>query len=522
MDNNLLLIRMLTLLYRESQLESADSSTVLVDNVLTLVPAATRIAEGDGKGEAIYNLRSTVEWMRHSPPGTKFEHSVMLQRIRLNVGSETYLYDVIAPDLNDAGLIEIEKQIVAIRREIKEWINNAELRAIIKKTSGTIAFGGSSLDLKKVIQEMKEAVEPYLTGVTGERAGALVGESDSRDVSVLKDLLTVSQESSSAKGSMRTGSQGLNRFFGDQEGIRRGDFILIGALQHNFKSGLLMKIARNICQYNKPYMLDDSKKPLVLVFSLENDIADNYADLYKDIKEAATGERVDTTNVPVEEMATFIDTELSRNGYHFKMLRYDPSRYTYSDMCSELLYFESQGYEIHACVNDYTNMMSKAGCVGCNEAAQIRDLFRRIRNFCSPRKIAYVTAHQLSPKAKDLVREGTADFVKVLPGKSYYADASGIDQEVDMEIYIHLERPGDGTTWITLQQGKHRKSGAITSEKDKFFTQKLEPIGGWIDDVFGKDTSRKVVGGSVVNGNVIVEESEWWANKTNTDEELSI
>ena len=57
-----------------------------------------------------------------------------------------------------------------------------------------------------------------------------------------------------------TGIQAINRMFGENDGFMRGESWVIGALQHNFKSGFLMTILKGLVTYNKPLMLNKKEK----------------------------------------------------------------------------------------------------------------------------------------------------------------------------------------------------------------------------------------------------------------------
>jgi len=105
-----------------------------------------------------------------------------------------------------------------------------------------------------------------------------------------------------------------------------------------------------------------------------------------------------------------------------------------------------------------------------------------------------MTPHQISTDGKQLVREGSgSNFVKEIANKGYYAGSRQIDQEVDLEIYIHIVK-FNGSSWLTCQRGKHRIPG-ITKEEDLFCIMKFEDIGTIPDDINGPDRSRLKIGG---------------------------
>jgi hypothetical protein len=142
----------------------------------------------------------------------------------------------------------------------------------------------------------------------------------------------------------------------------------------------------------------------------------------------------------------------------------------------------------------------------------MRDLFRRMRNFCSARGTLLLTPHQLSTEAKQLIREGKppADFVKDIAGKGYYSGCKQIDQEVDIELYIHIVKFG-GRAYLAVQRGKHRGIVGQTPDSDLYtlipFMDGTKGYNcGILDDVDHEDSSLRKLGAAPgKNG-----EAAWW------------
>ena len=121
------------------------------------------------------------------------------------------------------------------------------------------------------------------------------------------------------------------------------------------------------------------------------------------------------------------------------------------------------------------------------------------------RKITLITPHQLSSDAKRLIRDGRTDFVREINGKGYYAGSTQIDQEVDLEMYIHIERV-NGTSFLTVQRGKHRKI-AQTPIEHQYCVLPFEDVGGIRDDLGKADTTRKKIGGGPIGSG---QETPFW------------
>ncbi len=56
-----------------------------------------------------------------------------------------------------------------------------------------------------------------------------------------------------------------------------------------------------------------------------------------------------------------------------------------------------------------------------------------------------------------------SDFVKEINEKGYYAQSRSLDNEVDVELYLHLFKH-NRETYISLQRGKHRVPTILPDE----------------------------------------------------------
>lgn len=511
MDSKLLLVKAIMLLYREGQLEDSNgqSAPIIKEVIEALKPTFNSAVSGSSK-ETLVALRDTLLYMLEEPAGYRHDKDTIIQRLRVNIIDDESLFKAV-----ELGMVELEteERIQQVcydhLRTLRQFLSRNTIKNIIKQASQDVHFNEESVNWKTFAADLVDQLEPYASNLV-ENTQGLVDEVDISDIDKLESVIQAGEEANSTEGIMRTGWQGLNRMTGEHGGIRRGDFVLIGALQHNFKSGMLLNIPKHVALYNRPYMLDPKRKPLILNISLENKIEDNILILYKNLKENETNQPVSIKDVDFTEAAAYLKEKLSVNGYHYKFLRFDPTDFTYRDLFELLDRYIAEGYEIHLVSLDYLNMMSKAGCsAGINEAFRIRELFRRVRNYCNPKGITFLTAHQLSSEAKQLVRNGSSDFVKEIANKGYYDSAKGIDQEVDLEIGIHIEKPGDGHSYLTMGRGKHRKAGSITPDKDLFCVYRFENIGDIPDDIHGSDLSRRSVGGGV-NSQPGAAEGAWW------------
>lgn len=524
MDPKLLLVKIMTLLYKESvSSDKSIRSNEIVNNVIETIKLPETGLDFGGARESLQALRATAAWMATAPAGHLFDKNALLQRVRINAGDDEYVYQAFETGISDVvDGEELQAAIIAGRMELRGYLSETKFKDYVKKLYQSTVYNNMVLDTRQVAREAMAQLEEYAAHSDGVKVAGLLGDFDVTDVDKTCELFEQAGRETSANGILRMGWQGLNRMTGDHGGLRRGEFIVLGALQHNFKTGATMNMLKHAALYNDPKlsMRDPTKKPLLVHISTENDLHINIMWLYANLWENEHGTECDLSafkdpNFEVREAAIkratqYVMQKLTATGYTVKFYRFDPSDTTFYSITDLLNNLQAQGFEIHMCVLDYLNMCSKAGCLSMGPTgSDVRDLYRRMRNYTAPRGITFVTPHQLSTEAKALVRMGVENFVGEIANKGYYDGCKTVDQEVDMEIYIHIEKV-NGKSYLTFQRGKHRKAGKITPEKDLYFVMEFHECGGIRDDINGRDTSRRSLRGGGDGGNA------WWA--TNASE----
>jgi archaellum biogenesis ATPase FlaH len=462
-----LLVKCITLLYRESQLEDKqDDSKDLVRTALTMVKTPSRLMSPLSEHSIIDSLLNFTLEMCDNPSDIEYDKISFLQGLKLacgdDIGSYEALEQAIIPDMTSS---DIKRLIVNIRRTLNNYFKEKTIGEILNKSSYEFTHKRHTI---KSTNEFIDNLITQLEALELQRSlkdPAVVGELDVGDTSTLSEILTAVKDTVNGNGILKTGWQGINEML--QGGIRRGEFLLLSALQHNYKTGFSLSLFMQIALHNKPYMINKEKKPCLLRISFEDDLTTNLDFMYTYLKFNETNENVEIGDTSVEEMATYIKERLSVNGYHIKMLRVDPSDWTYKHIFNKIIELEAQGYEIHMVMVDYLSMIPTTGCMSTGPmGTDLRDMFTRIRNFCSPKKIAFVTPHQLSTEAKGLLRNGvpTELFVKEIAGKGYYERSKQLDQTVDVEVYLGLTCHKK-KWYLAVQRGKHRGVRALDEEQ---------------------------------------------------------
>lgn len=504
MDSKLLLVKSLTLLYRESQLEGTkEKSTDLIRDIVSKIKPSEISLDMGGEQDIIKGLLKTVLNMCEDPSDHVYDLVEVLQRVRVNTQDDTELYESVAMGLShpldDKGL---KRVCLNLHRTLKRWQKDEIIADIISKAAYKVRFERDSFVMADFVAEHYALLEPYI-GDDSEQHPAIVEEIDLDDIESVQTVVKEVKDNASGLGLLKTGFQGLNRMLGG--GFRRGEEVVIPALQFQFKTGFSLTLFKQIAMYNEPYMLDPTKKPLLVRISFEDSLAANYKFLCKNIYENKHLVEADLTGMSTEDMATYVRDNVTTTGYTVKMIKINPTEYSYRDLINKLLSYEAEGFEIHLCMIDYLPMLPTTGCTQGALGQDVRDLYRRMRNFCEPRKITLITPHQLSTEAKMKFREGSTSFVKTLVGGGYYDKCKTVDNEVDLELFIHIEII-NGVSYLTIQRGKHRY-GALTPMEHRFIVLPFHNIGDLRDDINGPDTTRKKVGGGAIGAN---DETPFW------------
>lgn len=503
MDTKLLLVKAITLLYMENERpENNENSAEIVQAALDTLKDPEVVVSGDFGHDVISSLKETLRWMVTNPPNVPYDYKDFIQRITLNCqNDETTMKSIVEAieNLSEEDDGKKMRRMNMARSAIRNYVNGQRALEILRNYYNRMSLQKSTVDWKRIIGDIRADLEP-LEMASSESVAQMPMINTSlcfSDLEALGKAFSQAKDELDTRGILRFGWQGLNRMFGSHGGARRGEFIVVGALQHSFKSGFALETMKHAALYNKPFMRNADKTPALIRLSFENTTENDVMYLYKSLVENETGLFCDPKKEDHAYMAKYVSDKLRANGYEFLYYNINPTDMTYRDMFDITDDLESKGYEIHGLWIDYLNMISKKGCAQGPHGTEVRDLFRRTRNHYSKRGVMVMTPHQLSTEAKMLKRQGTDNFVQEIANKGYWDSCRTIDQEVDMEIYLNIEKV-NGESWLTVQRGKHRKF-SITPEKDLYYVYKFDPIGGIRDDLNGKDMSRRSVGGQPVS-----------------------
>lgn len=488
MEPKLLLIKAVTLLYRESLFKDVGRRSIsLVKQIVDLVKVPETGAEFGSVRNRIIELKTTAQWMYESTDNGPFDRSGLLQRIRVASGDDDSVYMAFELGIGEPGEEESKENNIKackhIRAELMEELANREFLELATAMYRKAAFGqGPQIGSREFIRNMSKNLEDLAKRFTGvKKVKGLVDEVYFANEETTAAMIGRAKDSMSTDGALRFGQSAINEACYDHPGALRGEFWLISALSHQYKSGFGLISFVDLCLFNKPWMLDSTRKPMIVHISTENTVEQNLMTVYAILMERETGTPCSTENVDPIYAAHFVKEHLEVNGYNTYMAKIDPSDMSVFDLFELIERLEAEGFEIHACIIDYPAMLDKHGLDNSTIGADLRDLMRRIRMFFNRRKTFCEVFHQLGPMAKQYERQGIPDLVKEVAGKNLYDGSSKLFQEADVDITLHIERIGT-QSYLTMQWAKHRKLKR-TPPKFWYAAMLMSDVGGLLPDI---------------------------------------
>lgn len=506
MDSKQLLISSINLLYLESTLpDTTNNSRKIVRKILEYIS----IPDGGTNtmtinGDLVSDLKYIVEWMMGKEENYRFEPATVLQKIKSTSDNTKKVAEILIPvirkyDLSlDDDFQFITKLIQEIKDDIRTFHNNIMISDTIRKLSRDIEFSKDPKRIVEIAKNLMLELEPLTHNDSNALHRGITDSVDFGDSESIQGVLTSALSDLNSGGILKTDIQALNDMFCG--GFWPGKTYCGSALQHGFKSTMMMVIIRGIISCNKPHLVDPNKKPLILRISSENSSSDDTMWFYKNLMELETGKKVDIKSIDPVHAGNYVSEWVKKSGFTFKNYKVNPSNFSVPDLLAFLGKLISNGYEIKLFVMDYLSMLDKAGLSGDNSSDRIRDMFRRVKNFAEVHHMVFLTPHQISTEAKKLKRAdnvGVACFVKEVAGKGYSDGCTRLDQEIDGDFYLDRTKmmiDGVPRWYLEIASAKHRIP-IMRQDKDMYFVLPFYEIGTIRPDINGKSSALSRPGG---------------------------
>lgn len=486
MNNKLdILIKCIVLLHRERLLtgdnkdDSGDSSSDIIKNILKSFKDDRRQLQG-GDSVIVADLQNLIQDMSNN--SEMCDKEILLQSLSVLLKDDIKLYNIIEKQINTE--IEnngLKNSITSLRKNLVTYQRQTEIRNILDKASYDLKLNRIELPFQDYISNLIGNIEALNQSVKAKDPG-IMGEVDLNTPESLIETADKIHEYGENKGVFKTGWNSINRMLNG--GFRRGSQWVLLALNHQYKSGFTQSLFSQFATCNVPSLNDSSKKPLILLISLEDDVPVIIEFIFRYLYYTEHKEPPLLKDFTSKQMAEYITKKLSLNGFHSKIIRVNPSEWDIKKLFNKVIELESQNYEIQALFVDYLSKLPTTYCDNTGpQGTAVRDMFNRVRNFCSARDILFITPHQLSTDALTLFRNGVTgfDFLDEMIGsKNYYSESKQIAQVVDGEIFLTKAKVGKKDWRLYVGKGKHR-SPTITPDEDKQTMFKF-PIGAPIPE----------------------------------------
>lgn len=351
----------------------------------------------------------------------------------------------------------------------------------LTRSKDMVSVEDQTSSLRKLLVEIEEAVIVNSKDVESDHAAGMVdrvsfGDKDSMTAAIEK------HEQRAVTGVIKTGLQGLNKFFGKEGGIALGESVVFNALSHNYKSGMLQSMAMWAALYNNP-KVEGKKKPIVLMISLENEAFQNFIWISRKAYHQETGK--DAADLDNQELIDWTDQRFAESGFRLEILRYLPDQFGYEELVALISHYESIGFCVYMVIIDYMNNMRKSAdgkASGAGNHLAVKELYSKCCNYTKTKGATLVTAHQLNRKAQELANSGKSNAVKFF-NSEHLADSMDVQREVDTSIYMHIEKNHEQFPFLTMYRNKRRYDDT-TPEPDKFCAYPFL-AGGIMDDING-------------------------------------
>ena len=282
---------------------------------------------------------------------------------------------------------------------------------------------------------------------------------------------------------LKTGLQGLNKMCGPRGGFALGESIIFCSLTHNFKSGMLLNMARWIADYSTPPKCGH-KKPMILMITLENIGYMNMMTMFTQMYVTINGVPP-APEMTQDQLVDAIYEYFNRGEYTLVIERYLPGVFGYEEFVKLLEKYENSGFTVVATLIDYVAKMKLINGVGSSKVGDhlaLQELYSKVCNYCKAVGTTMFSGAQLNRGASDIVGSGIRHPVKNF-SERHLAGSIGIGHEVDMIVYQNIEHDEQGNSWLTMQWGKHRYV-ENTPDVDRFVAYKFNEF-GIADDVAG-------------------------------------
>ena len=379
-----ILITCIVLLFREREITkdgTYDSRNIVKSILAVTKPKRQTMLEGDinSPESALIDLLNRMI----ANPEAYDDKPNLLGELKVIFRTNTLYYDTahdqLMAEMTDGGM---KRSVTSMVNKLTQYYKSA---TAIQKLN-LLTYNLNNGNIKKSVADDILEILPELE--------SLCNKTSTKDAGILNTVQLSSKddmENIGEGGILKTGWVQLNNMM--QRGFRRGQTGIICSLQHNYKSGFLKSIFMQMARYNKPQLRDPKKKPTLVYLSFEDETIDTLEFMYTYLyyhenRKLPENTDDDLKNLSTEQIQDYVIKHLGQNGFEIFLVRADPTLWTYQSIFGYVNQLEAQGYEVQALFIDYLAILPTTGCDNSGPmGTALRDMFRRVRNFCSSWKL---------------------------------------------------------------------------------------------------------------------------------------
>lgn len=450
-------IKCLILRYREK--DKKVCSKDLVDKILNYYNIEENKVMGD-ENTKIENFKEFVK--TYNQYTNKYTLKTLTEQVKLTlVGYPEHVKNIVDM-LGDKTYTE--EDVFNLRTELLMYSKKKDFEIMLRNTIKNIK-AGKDIASEEILSQLKDIKNE---NKDSEEDVSVV---DLEDESKVLEVAAKAEQLNNENLRLKTAIPKFNKAL--DGGFRKGEFVMIGALRFNYKSGILRTLFLQLAFSNTPKPKEETGKQPMLIYvgyedPMEASLKFCYDYLYCNEFKKAPSKSIDKS-----EMTKYVISKLNTSPYKCVMIRADPNKLDLNKLISKIDEYIDKGYEVEAVLIDYLSKIAPKGPNGESNHDTIKQTYQdAYEEISKKRGILTITAHQLGSASRDLVfgANEPKDFVKNLPGRGATENCKSLDQIVDIEMYIHVYTDKlTKVSYLSCQIGKHRYS-PTTPEQHKYFT----------------------------------------------------
>lgn len=256
---------------------------------------------------------------------------------------------------------------------------------------------------------------------------------------------------------LRTGIQYQNEILGG--GYHGGRLYTYMALPANFKSGILLKAARDIKKYNAGIKVKSGKQPTILMITCENDIDETLERLF-----LMTSSNTELSNYSAAEAIKLLRevgemTITDENNINIVIRYFNNFAISTGDIITMIDDLADEGKEVIALIVDYLKRIRPEDWSN-EEITQLKNVTNELKNIAHNYKIPVITAMQLNREAAKAIDQaalsGKTDLIRQA-GRSNVGSSWTIVENSDFACIINLEeQKSTGQLFLSFNRVKIR------------------------------------------------------------------